>query len=306
MRKLTAVLLVVLSIVVLASCELGYNNTARGRLNVVAIGNDFKKPDQRKVVVDGKEYTFAELHSCENDANAVCDVFEALALRAGMETNIVRLPDRYKAQFVSALENLAQSASDNDLTVIFVSTHGKNFFDSPASYSEDIAQKAFFILEESESSTTFMRSRKLMEYAERIPGTVLVVGDFCYSGSLIEQDNFTYNSDNYKGSSSLSLLFGGGETGLSSRVFVLTASSYYEVSYAGNPLSRFTGHFLNALGLVSYSSTSGETVISGAPAEHNGRILLSDVYGYVYEKTRQTQQTQMSTGAFDLVLFSFN
>lgn len=284
------------------SCELTGTAPSKGTLHVVAMGDNFTG-------------TSKQLSSCENDAEAVCQVFEYWGNKAGMNTDIHNcshnVSGTYSGGFKNTLMEVCSSAQDNDLTVIFVSTHGTNDITKPVSYSSSNADDAEFILEK-EGTTDFEHFPRtyLEEVANLTRGKVLILSDFCYSGSTIAQDNFTYNKYNYTDSSGLQLLFDSTPATDSNKVFTLASSTYYELSWAGSPLSMFTNCLLKALGLVKYNtSTSTATVSSDAPVLKNNRIILSDVYRYIYENTYKqgasnSQTPQMNTGSSDLILFS--
>ena len=301
MKKAFLLITVLLiSVFLSVSCELIETKPSKGTLHVVAIGDNFTgRSDVR------------QLSSCENDADAVCQVFEYWGRKAGMKTDIRNCSGTYFQGFKNALLEVSGIAQDNDLTVIFVSTHGTNDIEHPVSYASSNADGEGFILEQEGTADLIKISRsEILSYSLGIKGKVLFLADFCYSGSFIHQDNFTYNSANYTDSSPLRLFFDSIPATDSNKVFMLTSSTYYELSWAGSPLSAYTNSLLGALGLVSYNpSTDKATISSSAPVLKNNRIILSDVYKYIYEQTSNSRNSssqvpQMNTGANDLILFS--
>ena len=300
-------------VLLFVSCELIETPPSRGTLHVVAIGNNFEEVSGIKRVVKykGKNYTLSEIDSCRNDADAVCQVLEYSGKKSGMETDIVNLSDGYISDFINALDSVVLTAGSEDLTVIYVSTHGSSPYNTEHSYSESNSDDSYFVLERSSIDVEcgYIELSTLEEYTEKISGTVLILADFCHSGSLIPQDNFTYNSDNYTGSGPLELLFSSTPATDSNKVFALSASSYYQLSYTGElfdlPLSLFTWYFLKALGMSSYDTSTHKVSISDPPVLKHDRIILSEIYRYIYEETSVFQVPQMNTGASDLILFSF-
>lgn len=306
----TSVLLV--CILFFVSCELTGTAPSKGTLHVVAIGNNFEKVSNqpRKVTYKDVEYTLNEIDSCRNDADAVCQVLEYLGNKSGMNTDVVNLSEKYLADFEAALDSVVLGAGPDDLTVIFVSTHGGNPYNAKLPYSESNSDNSFFALEKNNTEVEcgYMECSTLKEYAQEISGTVLILADFCHSGSLIAQDNFTYNKYNYTDSNGLQLLFDSTPATDSNKMFVLSASSYYQNSYTGKPfdlpLSLFTWYFLKALGMSGYNTSTHKVSISDSPVLKHDRIILSDIYCYVYKATSSSQTPQMNTGANDLILFS--
>ena len=282
-------------VLLFVSCELTGTAPSKGTLHVVAMGDNFTGRSDIK-----------SLSSCENDAEAVCQVFDYWGKKAGMETDIHNCSGTYCEGFDNTLDEVCNSARDNDLTVIFISTHGSNEIKRPVPYSSSNTDNAFFVLEKQRTTElAYIYDSELMEVAQATRGKVLILADFCYSGAVIPQDNFTYNRLNYTDSGPLTLFFDSTPATDSNKVFILASSTYYEQSWAGFPLSAFTNCLLRSMGLVSYNaSTDTATVSSDAPVLKHDRIILSDVYNYVYKQTSPSQTPQMNTGASDLILFS--
>ena len=296
--KKTGFILIALIALLLVSCELTGTAPSKGTLHVVAIGDNFTGRTD-----------INPLLSCENDATAVCNVFDYWGNKAGMETDIRNCNGTYFNGFGAELLNVADTAKENDLTVIFVSTHGDNSFDFPIPYSVSNSDEAIFVLEYMDETegliVVYLPQSYLEDVADMIPGKVLIIADFCYSGALVHQDNFTYNNDNFTGSSPLKLFFGSSTATDSNKVFCLTASSYYQKAQSGFTLSVFTLYLLESLGLSGFNPDTGEvTISSSVPALKGKKIILSDIYRYIYESTARVQVPQMNTGASDLILFS--
>lgn len=303
--KKTAVILTALVLafaLALVSCDNSVSD--KGKLNILSIGDNF---------IPG---TDEHLDSCENDAKAAVEVLQKRALESGMTLGITETllgvadtsetKGATEVNISGALDALIAGASSNDITVIFLSTHGYNGIKGRVDYNESNNQGAYFLIEDGNRGIYF---NNLLRYADKIPGTVLILADLCYSGALIEQNNLTYNVNNYTGSNPVSILFSDAAVRESSKVFVLAACSYFQVSYAGdeNGLSVFTDYMLKALGM-SYYDAEGVHYASSIPAKKGNNILLSYIYGYIYKESKkndESQVVQMSAGTNDLVLFSF-
>ncbi len=294
-RQAFILLSLLLLSLVLASCNNSISD--KGKLNIIAMGDDFTG-------------TSLELHSCENDADAAVEVFEKLAADSGMpigvSEGIIGKENATPANLTNALETVKNSASANDLTVIFLSTHGHNDVKTRVDYSQSNRKNAYFLLGNGDVSYSF---DTLLTKANEIPGTVLILADLCYSGAFIEQNNITFNIDNYSGTNPVNILFSDGVVRESSKVFILAASTYFQLSYAGNPLSVFSNYMLKSLGLSSYDAEHHSVnFASSIPAKNGNKILLSDIYAYIYKESKRdnkAQVVQMSAGTNDLVLFSF-
>ncbi len=296
MKKTAVILTALVLVLVLVSCNDSVSD--KGRLHILSIGDNFNPGTEE------------HLDSCENDAKAVVEVFTKRALESGMTLGVSRLllgtTDTTADKITEALSEINSSASSNDITIIFLSTHGYNGVKRRVDYNESNNDNACFIVGNGNEYVPF---DNLLEDANKLPGTVLILADLCFSGALIGQNNVTYNVNNYTGSNPVSILFSDAAVRESSKVFVLAACTYFQLSYAGeeNELSVFTGYMLKALGM-SYYDAEGVHYASSIPAKKGNNILLSDIYGCIYKESKkndESQVVQMSAGTNDLVLFSY-
>lgn len=303
MKKTAVILTALVLALILISCDNSVSD--KGKLHLISVGDNFTGNTEKITV----------LKSCENDARAVSNVFEKRALEAGysFESKILigsssGTEEATVINLKNAVSELKTRASSNDISVIFISTHGDNDVKSRVDYSSPNDKNGYFILDTKQESGKFAFS-DLLSSVESIPGTVLIMADLCFSGALIEQNNVTYNINNYTGSNPVSILFSDAAVRESSKVFVLAACTYFQLSYAGeeNELSVFTGYMLKALGM-SYYDAEGVHYASSIPAKKGNNILLSDIYGCIYKESKkndESQVVQMSAGTNDLVLFSY-
>ena len=313
MRKFLFLISAAFILLFFSSCDVIGVKPKKGVMHVVTIGNNFP------VYIDGetayfhhvtykdKNYKLSPLTSCINDANAISLVFEKYAKDTNTEVDIYNLAGRYIDDFHETLNNLKTKAKPEDLTVIFISTHGNNAVKEKVSYDQESTVDAFFVLQDSEYIDS-----KPIEYSEflntlkQIPGTILVLADFCYSGALISQTNYTYNVENYYGSDPIALLFSSKEINDSSKIFELCSSNYCEESYGDFKLSVYTKALLAALGVSDYTPSTKDVEYTSIPTLLNNRIYLSEIYRYVYEKTHKKQNPQINAGVQDLVVFDFS
>jgi len=294
MKKLSVYVLVLIAALLLVSCELTGTAPSKGTLHVVAIGDNFTNHPGVNPLL-----------SCENDATAACQVFEFWGKMSGMKTDIHNCNGNYFQGFELELDKVINSSANNDLTILFLSSHGNNQVQYIVPYSSSNSDNEGVILETGPTDLRLLTREYFNSVADLIKGKVLIIADSCFSGAMIQQDYFTYNSENYTGSGSLRLFFDSTPATDSNRVFFLSASTYYQEAQAGYPLSMFTRVLLSSLGLTAFDSVTGEaTVTSAAPVLKGKKIILSDILRYVYERTANVQVPQMNTGANDLILFS--
>lgn len=298
-KSLTILLTVLLVSLVLVSCD--NSVSTKGKIHIVAAGDNF--PGSAR-----------PLNTCENDANATVEILTKRAgesgYTVGTSKTLLSSSTGSDKSTVTNLENaiseLADTASDNDISVIFLSTHGKNNIEKKVDYSQSNNEDGYFVLG---TLTDMYDFEEFLDDVGTIKGTKLIIADLCFSGALIEQNNVTYNVNNYTGTDPVRILFSDGTVKESSKTFVLAASTYFQESQAGgvNELSVFTDYMLKALGMSKYDS-EGVHYASSIPAKKSNKILLSDIYGYVYKESKKdnkAQIVQMSSGTNDLVLFSY-
>ena len=285
MKKTAVILTALVLVLVLVSCNDSVSD--KGRLHILSIGDNFNPG------------TKEHLDSCENDAKAVVEVFTKRALESGMTLGVSQLllgtTDTTADKITEALSEINSSASSNDITIIFLSTHGYNGVKRRVDYNESNNDNACFIVG---NGSEYVPFDNLLEGANKLPGTVLILADLCFSGALIGQNNVTYNVNNYTGSNPVSILFSDAAVRESSKVFVLAACSYFQLSNPGNFDTKF----------LVYYDADGVHYASSIPAKKGNNILLSDIYGCIYKESKkndESQIVQMSAGTNDLVLFSY-
>jgi len=301
--RLTAVLLSVLILsLALVSCDSSVSD--KGKLHILAMGDNFGSG------------IVSTLKTCENDAVATAEILIKRATEAGVtvgeshlllgEEDTSETKGATAANFGTALNKIKDAASVNDITVIYLSTHGNNDIKKKVNYSDSNSKNTYFVLEDGSKGITF---DDLLDFSNEIPGTILIIADLCFSGAFIEQNNVTYNVNNYSGTNPVNILFSDAKVKESSKIYVLAASSYFQESQAGstvNDLSVFTDYMLKALGMSEFDGSVHYA--SSIPSKKSNKILLSDIYGYVYKETKKAgkaQVVQMSAGTNDLVLFSY-
>ena len=313
MRRLLLLLIPVMLLLFLCSCELSYEAPKAGKLHILVYGNDYQYGS--KVFYPSGEpldrATANRLYKTVNDAQQVGRAFVALAAKAGVEADIrylVDVEDVTKTRLVAELEALAASASSNDMTIIYYSGHG--FGDrNKMPYGSDTASCSYLVPrnpEKMDSSVLFPIS-EFLDLVNTIKGVKIVMGDFCYSGALVQSGFFSVTSGDYGLFDSSTLLFEyRDKISENSSLFCLSASRYNELSYeftmSTDPLhGKFTNALLQALGWDEENQT-----LTVAEAEKNGRITLFEIAKYVTAHDGESRQTPMvNGGSNDIVLFSF-
>ena len=311
MKRVMFFLFPILLLVVLCSCELSYRAPSVGKMHILVYGNDYQY-GSKVYYEDGTQLENAQagkLYKTVNDALQVGRTLSNLAEKANLdyETRYITEPaDVYKNKLVSELEDIASSSSANDITIIYYSGHGFGVKDK-LPYGTDTASCSYLVPRDPvrpDSSVLFPIS-EFLALVDAIKGVKVVLGDFCYSGALVQSGFFSVTMGEYQFYDSSALLV---ENRIreSSSLFCLSAARYNELSYeytfSTDPLhGKFTDALLKALGWDEENQT-----LTSAAAEKDGRITLFEVAKYVTAHDGESRQTPMvSGGSNDIILFSF-
>lgn len=312
-----------LVVFLLCSCELFFSEPPKGKIYMASVGISYKDTAGA-----------GELAFTVSDSDAMASAFAALAAREGREFECFKFNDRdytysnahfpTKANITATMEQFAaKAASDggNSLLVVFLSCHGFGsndvrrdniFYSSSVSYQSKCYWVAITASPET-NNTDFWLISDFLKVINQFPGKKCIIADFCYSGSLIYENNVTvdttiyatpYNSVNVFSD----LLFADTDVEQIPDLYVLAASKPYEESYEYKEarVGLLTGGVLYAIGW------DGSAIGGRIPALRMGQITLSDIADkaqeYIYDSDcsgKGYQHMKLTGGADDLVLFDF-
>ena len=318
MRRLCFFLLIIIVLACFCSCELSYQAPAVGKLRILVYGNNYRYGtydpvhDKYSSVVLNGDLTDSgkvanNLYKTVNDAQQVGRALSALAEKARLEYQTVYLTapsEVTDARLVSELQALAASASEKDITIVYYSGHGFGV-EGKLPYGYDTSTCSYLVPRCSErpDSCVLFPVSTFLDLVNDIKGVKVVIGDCCYSGSLVQSNNFSVTSGEYTLLDPATLFFRYRDDVCgSSSLFCLSASRYFELSYENAPNhGNFTNAFLEALGWDEENQ-----YLTDSPVEKDGRITLSAIAGYTIAHDGKSEQTPMlSGGSNDIVLFSF-
>ena len=330
MRRLAFFFAMILVVLLLAcSCELIYE-TKDGRpsierVNILVYGNDYAGSLWHGQSVN-------PLYGTVNDATQVGLAFEALAKESGLECNahyiLGKNHDRtgvnFRYEIQNAIENpdtdttmshfrevlsqIADTSTEKDLTVVFVSCHG--FYDASVGTKAEYgkAEGTYFVTSANKGDECeFYSHNDFLDDVSRIKGVKLILADVCHSGGIVKPDYVGLGKDEYKGMDAAQLFFENEKIDIDASLFCLSASRYYEESFeyrtAGSD-DRTHGYFTVAL--LEALGWNGESYTGSATAARNGRLTFQNLVSYVTENDGYDDQTPMySGGGNDVILFSF-
>ena len=317
MRRIIVIALSILLLTALCSCELTCDSPAQGKMHILVYGNDYTYGSS-VYYEDGTKIQGSAnpLKGTVNDAFqvglALCNLaksndYDAIFM-IGIESrsvsglNATVINDVSKISFLNVLDSLASEASENDITIIYYSGHGLGG-ETKLPYGSDPASGSYLALRRDSDSTVLYPISKFLRTVESIPGTKVIIGDFCHSGALVRAGNVSVTSGEYSNISASKLLKYRNNITESSSVYCLSAARYFEKSYepGGGEHGYFTKALLKGLG---WDEEAQSLVMPEAMTDN--RITLFNLAKYVTSNDGNTKQTPMTSGGSnDIILFSF-
>ena len=317
MRRIIIIALSILLLAALCSCELTCDSPAQGKMHILVYGNDYTYGSS-VYYEDGTKIQGSAnpLKGTVNDAFqvglALCNLaksndYDAIFM-IGIESrsvsglNATVINDVSKISFLNVLDSLASEASENDITIIYYSGHGLGG-ETKLPYGSDPASGSYLALRRDSDSTVLYPISKFLRTVESIPGTKVIIGDFCHSGALVRAGNVSVTSGEYSNISASKLLKYRNNITESSSVYCLSAARYFEKSYepGGGEHGYFTKALLKGLG---WDEEAQSLVMPEAMTDN--RITLFNLAKYVTTNDGNTKQTPMTSGGSnDIILFSF-
>lgn len=300
MGKRSFFILLALSFLLLTGCEFTESEPTRN-VHFIGIGlsyNEYvsgKNTDGVAVPEGGNLYAAGdELTACTNDVTNVYtqfasrgyDSFTSYSGSGDDSQSLTYITDEDTTQgldsydrCISALETVAATASDSDLTIFYYSGHGWSGGSLALSIGAETVDLLNTTTTTNEPTTylvgTLLDIEDLLTYLSAIPGDKLVLVDSCYSGSLVTD----WADDTSEGIERFFADHG------DSNIYILTASSDSEKSYASSTGSYFTNALVAEL------------------AAHS-EITFSELYSNVKSDTSYKLQTATTNSSLplDLVL----
>ena len=187
--------------------------------------------------------------------------------------------------FNRIIDVLIQQAAENDITYFYYSGHGGSDGSISPTYNHETRNGSFSLT-----------PNELAEILNKIPGTVVVILDSCYSGTIT---NCNLDTDKFK---------------------ILTASGNGEFSNASNleafipftdeRLGEFTEVLLNGLGglegnNIIYNTITGRDGKVKADYDKNRQVTLSELFRYVTENISANQHPCVSDENDQTVIYAY-
>ena len=187
--------------------------------------------------------------------------------------------------FNRIIDVLIQQAAENDITYFYYSGHGGSDGSISPTYNHETRNGSFSLT-----------PNELAEIFNKIPGTVVVILDSCYSGTITTCD---LDTDKFK---------------------ILTASGNSEFSNASDleafipftdeRLGEFTEVLLNGLGglegnNIIYNTITGRDGKVKADYDKNHQVTLSELFRYTTENISGNQHPSVSDENDQTVIYAY-
>ena len=197
MKRIIIFALPILFLVILCSCELSCDPPVQGRMHILVYGNDYAGTSYSlsKTIPDAIEVGNALIMLSERAGYEYGITYDITYL-VGPSTNYNYLAikeetiinDVSKAKLLDKLTLMSQSnsISNSDLTIIYFSCHGKSDYsvNEKASYFSNTSNHCFLAANKTSSYGSeydLVKLSDLRKQIESIPGTKIVISDFCFS-----------------------------------------------------------------------------------------------------------------------------
>lgn len=307
-KRAFALVILLVSVLLVCSCELGLSEPDSKSVKVLSIGiNDSGSSASSD---DALDFAKAMMSLAQQSRS---DIDVTLLAETGRQAAENPTYDRIQ----SAISKLAAESADDSLSIVYISGSGYSVSDMVTSdgkcvyfgakdirFSPDVDYSAEFRIGSAQCSIT---GSQLIDALDGIPGTVVLIADCDHSGALVGSKSIELDGTDFEVSTKAlagNLLSGGCVD--SSKVKIIASERRYDSaagtkSVGGVEHSAFTAMLLAGMG---YDQTSESCAVLPPAASSDGCLSLNSIYAYVSDMCRGTAQTpKMSCGIVDTVLF---
>jgi len=314
----TLSLILIISILLLQSCELFYPEQPLGSIHVISVGLNYKGTGIR--VLRGTINDTQEIEQClASLSTRHLRTYHSYSLLqrggAGIDEydppgNSISLPT--KSNVLNRISALAADLTENDLTIFNFNGHGN---DDGSLILASPNPDGKIILDENNrplDKETLLSVTELLTALANLPGKQLLILDSCYSGSFVEGSGSSVSLIEKRVFLEEAIFTYFSSTGYSPSTFVLAATTNDNYSYETGDVfhkhGRFTETLLAGLGWDHETNTLNPKI----PAMKKGVLTTDSLYAYVLENQERLhasmyfslyQHPTISGGAYSLRLF---
>ena len=240
----------------------------------------------RALLVGESDYpgTDSDLPATRHDVDNMAEMLASVKGPKGSSYLVTRKYDLSQEEFESAVRSCFSSADSNDVSLLFLSSHG----------SRSGTGSLVLIGENGEEYLSFS---ELAECLKKVPGKIVVIIDACYSGKAIHEENGvgatetgpdpSFNEAVIRAFAEADPASNTGEL-RDSKFYVMTASAADEFSWCCEDYSYFSWHFCQ-----------GALGDKPADADGNGILSMKELFDYVYERAKGPYYRDYGNGYYE-------
>ncbi len=227
----------------------------------------------RALLVGESDYpgTDSDLPATRHDVDNMAEMLASVKGPKGSSYLVTRKYDLSQEEFESAVRSCFSSADSNDVSLVFLSSHGSR-----------IGNGSLVLI--GENGEEYLSFSELAECLKKVPGKIVVIIDACYSGKAIHEENGVGATENgpdpgfneavIRAFAEADPVSNDGEL-CDSKFYVMTASADNELSWCCEDYSFFSWHFCQ-----------GALGDKPADADGNGVLSMEELFDYVYERAK--------------------
>ena len=334
-RKYALIIIILVFVFLLSSCELMVEQEPKGVIRVVSVGidyndiaaisknlygtcNDAYQVGQVLKALGEKEGTEVELYyllSENNDVRATSDFIDDSYIEQQSDTAFY-----YPSQnsLIQVVDEINSKQNSQDMLFIFLAGHGapnvEVISEYEITYSEDLSDDYNFVIpkninqDDDEISKYFYKLSEYLSLVETIAGKKILINDFCFSGAMISDDYISLDLTTYyyaNHPSTADLLFSSTSEKVLDDIYILSAAQSYQEAMDGSLHGSFTQALLDGLGWDEDNQVL-KIIPVLSESINSSKIYLSTVANYTKRNDNYNYQTpKMTTSSNDIILFEF-
>lgn len=323
--KRMLILLTLLSLLLVTSCELFTEEPTQGDVYHINVALDYSNnPDPKISTLEGTvndaEELYVALGSVSAKSKRTSTGYRMIQKGSGFTgddsytikgTTIFNYPS--KSNIGLLLEKHAEQTKENDLTIFTYSGHGGSESGHLTLAKPGVGRPAGTLDPET-----------LLSWIDRIPGKKLIILDSCFSGMFVEASPSSTNTVLNNSIQKFFETYHSSDNYAKPDLFVLTASTHtdsYEMYFGTGANTHKHGVFSYALlEALGWSHSNNPAALAGKitypPAVKSGRITVDGLFKYIkknqalgtgvklFSNWSEYQHPMTTGGPLDLVLFN--
>ena len=231
-----------------------------------------RRPKLRVLSIGNCKYRMDQLLGPWYDIRNIADLYRLSKLAGKPPAKNVVKDDRTIAQMKKDITSTFKDAKSGDVSVFYYSGHGIANYNATKFFS--IAGVNF------NGSKDYMLIKDLRAQLQKIPGTVVVILDCCFSGAFPAGKSARAVTSDFN--RAVIQEFGGSSKGISSKFRVLTASKYNQSSHEFRMEGYAFGMFTQAIveGIIDEDANGTPFLALYCDTNGDGIVELRELYNF--------------------------